>query len=510
MKFASLIIAMLFGANAATAQTVYKKDNIVLTVGAYGAAGLERGFSRNTLVYLPTDETFVSVGRSKENTKFTTFSQKLKVIDTKVVSNAAIPDKTNFHSTTNINGKIFYIHTLRDFSQKKMDFFFLGFDAINGKAEKAKVFNITEADFGTEYLVLRRDNEFKYELYDSARKVLFTYKYLVKKNSDKKSYFASLQAAFDVATGKQLWTAGIVEPYDKDKATLNISMIDGKGNTYALFTINNEKGGIANKEGAPDYSCELMKYTPDGKFESLLTYKPTKFTVIHKKYISADGILTMAGTYSDKDGEGKKGVYTVRIDLNSRKVVYERHFAFTDEMVNYLMADKKGQKGKEYGVDNLFGTDQVRFNDNGGFIYTAQVSYTQGGKDNFQFIYNDIVAMRVSGNGKLEWARMIPKRQMNDGGYTTVYYKGKDYFFFSDNPSNTKLSLDMIPATYVKGEEFAVRYVAIDNAGDATTGTLGPISKSVIDYMEFDRTNMAAENVIVGTGLLTGYSIKIE
>lgn len=510
MKLTIITIAILLCGYVSVAQTVFKKDNVVLTVGAYGAATTENGFSRQSMVYLPADETYISVMRSNEKTTFATYNQKLKVVDSKDVANVPLPDKTNYLRSEIIDGKFYHIRTLRDFHLKKMDFYFLGYDVNTRRADKAKVFNFVEADFGSDFQVLRRDNEFRYELYDSATKILFSYSYLGKKNSDKKSYFATSQVAFDFTTGKQIWSGGIIEPYDKEKASQILTAIDDNGTTYALFKINNEKGSIATKEGTPDYACELMKYTPYGKFESILTYRPTKFTIIHEERISNDGMLTMAGTYKDKDGEGVKGVYTVRIDLNSRKVVYERYFDFTDEMVNYLMLDKKGQKGKDYGVNNLFGVDNVTFDDNGGFVYAAEVTYTLGGKDDIQFIYNDIVAMRVSNNGKLEWAKVIPKRQVNNGSYTTTYYNGKDYFFYMDNSSNTTASVAAIPAIFKKSEPFTLHYTTIDNAGDITTGNLGPIDPGIIDYLDIDRSIKVADNIIIGSGLLTGYSIKID
>jgi len=89
------------------------------------------------------------------------------------------------------------------------------------------------------------------------------------------------------------------------------------------------------------------------------------------------------------------------------------------------------------------------------------------------YLYNNVLAARVSVSGDLQWAVKIPKHQaggsgINDKSYKYFFDKGKHYFVYLDNPDNKHLTTKSFPEHFNSNKQDFLTVATIsDKDGDA-------------------------------------------
>ncbi len=96
----------------------------------------------------------------------------------------------------------------------------------------------------------------------------------------------------------------------------------------------------------------------------------------------------------------------------------------------------------------------------------------------YKFYYEDLVATKISADGKVLWMKKLPKRQFGTsgrGGMGISYIKGKNshYILFLDNVKNADIGIDEVPARHVDGKGgYLTAYKINDADGNYTKHTL--------------------------------------
>lgn len=252
-----------------------------------------------------------------------------------------------------------------------------------------------------------------------------------------------------------LWSKNFSSKSVNELSDLKKTRVSNLGEAIFLFkNYKDKRKEMVNRN--PNYSYELQYV--DKRGENPLRY-PIK---LESDFISNMQIgfnmndeIIATGFYSTS-GKGQiNGSYYLLIDKSTKAVKKESKKEFGIDFLTDFMKErqakkavKREEKGKDNGFVN-FKLDEIIFRSDGGVIqiaeqfYITEHTYTDANgniRTTIKYHYNTIIVISISPDGKIEWARKIPKRQSSSStwysSYSSHVVNNNIYFFYIDNPKN--------------------------------------------------------------------------
>lgn len=327
----------------------------------------------------------------------------------------------------------------------------------------------------------------KYHFYTSTdtSKLLIAYTLEHTTRDDSKSKEVIGFNVFDTNM-KKLWNKEVTMPYTEEMMDNVDYTVDNEGNAYLLAKVFDGSRKIEKGATEPNYHYELIRFSNGSGSVKTIPVKLSKF--INEIYITENqqGELVLSGFYSAVRGNSSDGVYIVKIDKegnvsNVKKGFYE----FPNEILKqYVSAREKSKLEKKEQKDDkdleVYDLEMrnVLFNSDGSMLITGEeyftrtVTYSNGNStySRTYYYYYDILVMKISAAGEMEWCRKIPKRQVGTGGRRTMSfdfeeYNGEYYFFYTDNVKNLNITTDKVPERHADGAGGFLVYTKIDKGG---------------------------------------------
>lgn len=248
------------------------------------------------------------------------------------------------------------------------------------------------------------------------------------------------------------WKHEILPPYQDQYFSLENYIVTDSGDVYMLATISKDESGLSRKERKtnPTYYHSALVFNP--RTNELSEYEiklDPKFISNIIMTVTGNGDIICSGFYSNKSSNAIIGTFFLKIDKLTKKTSSEGTMDFPTEFLTQFMSAKKAAKNRElydYSLEYLVQRED------GGAVLVAEQYYeyeicstdpkTGMQTCTYYYYYNDIIVVSINPQGKIEWARKIPKLQVshNDGGYYLSFafaVSGNTlYFMFNDNPKN--------------------------------------------------------------------------
>jgi hypothetical protein len=193
----------------------------------------------------------------------------------------------------------------------------------------------------------------------------------------------------------------------------------------------------AKKDSLQDYRIDVERYNPDGIMMTLNDNEEVMTFGFGTKRSSA--------VYS--------GVYYQLIDPRIEKVIAKKFLDFSKDRT-FLAEFKQERNGTNETQWYSYSPGQVVSLDNGGYIFLTEQKYIEkntisdprSGEETYVYYYhyNDILAISIDDENRMEWFRRIPKNQFstNDKGYYSGFavapVGSKIKILFNDHPKNLK------------------------------------------------------------------------
>ena len=131
------------------------------------------------------------------------------------------------------------------------------------------------------------------------------------------------------------------------------------------------------------------------------------------------------------------GTYWLKIDPKTQEIISQNFKEFDIDFITQNMkkrqekkAKRKEAKGKEVELFS-YDLDEIIFDNSGGavligeqYFITTSTSTDSNGRTRttYRYHYNDIIVVKISSDGNIDWAEKIPKVQVstNDGGVEEI------------------------------------------------------------------------------------------
>ncbi len=297
-----------------------------------------------------------------------------------------------------------------------------------------------------EYDKRRNDGGFQFRLSADSSALLVHYNLPYDKGSPEKFGFLVYEPGL-----KLRWQKQMTLPYPDELFAVSSIKLDNQGGVYLMGKLY--QGKVKEKRrGLPNFEYRLLSCTASGnatkEYNIRLRDKfitDVQFAVKDKNQIICSGFYSEQGVYSIK------GAFFMTLDAGSKAVKSQHLQEFDADFLSEFMSETKARKGKELYEYDL---DDLVMREDGGVVLVAEqyyhyvhTYYSGTGANRFMntvhyYNYHDIIAVNINPDGKIAWARKIPKHQtsVNDGGffssYTLSVIGSKLYFLFNDSPRN--------------------------------------------------------------------------
>lgn len=441
-----------------------------------------------------------------------------KTLEQSTEKNIELPEVTkNFNSeivTEFKNGNYFWIHSDWDKSSETESLYYDKLDVSGAKltGTNSKMFETTRLSgdlASTGFYQMKVDNKYQFNYDAEAKKLLVNYRLWPEEKNDKKNYDKIGLQVFD-DNMKKLWGGEFTMPYTEQIMDNSDFSVDGNGNAYMLAKVyESEKRREKDKEtGMPGYHYELFKFVK-GNNKIITTVISLNDYFIHETSLieNLQHEMIIACTYSKKankrsQSNGTDGVYLAALDQNNKLVKYKNgyyEFPLADlqkfESARTKRKMEKKDDNDDYEAPNLVVRNIVIEPDGSVMMVLEEYfkvvhrSYNSRGQVTTRttFYYEDIIAGKITADGKFEWLRKIPKKQR---GYTTsstyaINYNlpgtmgfkmisdaTGHYFLYLDNKKNMDITEDEVPKYHVDGAGGQVVVSKLDNAGVITNKEL--------------------------------------
>jgi hypothetical protein len=235
--------------------------------------------------------------------------------------------------------------------------------------------------------------------------------------------------------------------------------------------------------GRPEYSYSLISCSDMGQNVSEYYFQADDkvFTDV-KITIGLDSNIICGGFYSETNTQNLDGYFILKIDDKTHEVIETNYYKLSIDFLTQSMSEKeesnterkagKSQSNRllEYDIRNI-----VLWRD-GGIILVGEQYYdysiTVGNNESKYYMYNNIIVVKISPKGKIEWNVAIPKRQysVNDNGRVSSFYMSivddQLYFIFNDNLKNLNYKNgDIVFETAYSNADAIASIVKVDEIG---------------------------------------------
>jgi len=236
--------------------------------------------------------------------------------------------------------------------------------------------------------------------------------------------------------------------------------------------------------------------------------------------VSDDGDIIAGGFYSNKGVSSVDGTYFLTVDGKSKQIRSTVLKEFDLDFITEAMTEKKTRqaeqkemKGKDQELYE-YDLDELIVRDDGGVVLIGEQFYVETFTHTFTDAngvshtthttahhYNDIIVVKLSQEGMIEWARKLPKRQTSElfSSYVSATTGDKLYFVFNDDPRNLIENDEAKPKKFKPGKESTVVLVEIDDEGEMEKKSLfGSEDAHVVCVPKLSKQTDLTELVIFG------------
>lgn len=329
------------------------------------------------------------------------------------------------------------------------------------------------------------------------KKLLVQYRKKPEVKNDKKSYDVVGLITYD-ASLNQVSEREIKMPYTERRMNNLDYQLDNDGNLYLLTKVFHDDSNDDKKKKKDEfanYHLELFFIKSESSELSISKFEnKEKFITKLWLFDSPKNFTVCGGFFNDGKGDldDSDGILAFKID-KSGKIYDEVYHNIPVEILNQYESEKtkkKNEKKERKGEDAKFSDLELKnliVNEDGSLVLIGEqdfvVSHTtssmNGGVNTYYtYHYNDILASKISADGKLDWMKKIPKSQFGSrgqGGMSYQYFTANNhhYLIFLDNVKNIDLPIDKTPARHTDGKGGYLTAVKIaDNDGSISKSSI--------------------------------------
>ncbi len=274
---------------------------------------------------------------------------------------------------------------------------------------------------------------------------------------------------YDSKTEKLIFKKAYQES-EKQTFEHNDLYIDDDANVYSLGKLYLNDFSSKKLNGDANYQFVLNKITKDENSD--LTIDLNDEHIQSLSITQTNNQLHLLGFYSEKNASRIKGGCNFVINTNNFSVETKNMIVLPkqvyEDLYGYRKADRKNSKKKEL---RNFGIDYVLTDSEGGTFLIAEEFYitqtyvqtgTTGGYTTTVYHYDDILILKFSPNGDLDWGRSIFKRSkfpsynafIKNDQLHIILNSGKN--LSEKNDGRTKVSKGFLESTSLYDFEYAL------------------------------------------------------
>jgi hypothetical protein len=250
----------------------------------------------------------------------------------------------------------------------------------------------------------------------------------------------------------KIWGKSFTLPYTQEQVTVKSWTVGNDGQVYLLAKVYDEKNNKESKKAkdgsrTPAYKMVIFRFSAGSE-------KPQEFRLdLNGKFVAdlafrlnAKNDLECGGFYTNDTKGVIRGVFFTRINGTTGTADVASIAELTAEDLASL--DTQKDKGGERGLDNRFVFKNLIVRNDGGIILTAEEAYSvtsQRWNGRTYYTYttyynNEIFVTSINPDGKIDWTRMISKRQISNtnffNGYALMVSGSNLYFLYNDDIDN--------------------------------------------------------------------------
>lgn len=384
------------------------------------------------------------------------------------------------HYVLHLKGKIYVFYSYKNKIEKKKYLFVDEIDKTTLRT-RGRVVKLGTIDYAGNSN--RNSGTFSFKVSRDSSKVLAVY-YL----PFEKDEFETFDLAVLDSDLKPLWQKRCTLPYKDGLFQFEAGRVDDTGNVYVLGMVFKEKAKT-KRNGKPNYTYEAFAYSDKGNVMKQYSISlPDKFITDMQIEILHDN-LVCAGFYSANGTFSIRGTYFLTVDIASKEIKTRSFKEFGIDFITQNMKEsevRKTQKKEAIGKDpELYEYDlhDLLVGRDGSAVLIGEQYYVKvftysgaGGRTYntvYHYYYNDIIAVKISPQGQIEWAQKIGKTQhtTNDDGFYSSYAlavtHGRLCFIFNDRAENIDYGGQGRPKN-VNPKNSIVVVVALDKDGNQT------------------------------------------
>ncbi|MBL3657181.1 hypothetical protein [Fulvivirga sediminis] len=387
------------------------------------------------------------------------------------------------------NGSYYVFYSVWNSSKKQLDLFYREINFATGvlERESRKILTVIGkvADnftLSSSRLLVRNHFDFQYSK-DHSR-LLIQYRRILKQKGDTNNHDVIGFEVFD-RYFNQLFHAEVAMPYTKKMMDNLDYTVDRNGTPYVIAKVYNDETtdrSNSNKE-LPNYHIEILKIGA-----GQVTAKPialeSRFINSVAIFETSDSFMTGAGLYHNgTDRHDADGIFVFKIKKDGETLetfAYDIPSEVINAHVKSSIARKNRKKSEEEEVLSDMFFDIVRVMNDGSVLLVAEqyeeraIASAMNGSELLYpyYLYNSILAAKVSTDGSIAWINKVPKRQAGRRGrgsmsYQYFYQGDKHHFIYLDNPANADLTEDEVPSPVSNmGAGLLTDYYIDDASGD--------------------------------------------
>ncbi|NQX90781.1 MAG: hypothetical protein HRT74_01310, partial [Flavobacteriales bacterium] len=281
----------------------------------------------------------------------------------------------------------------------------------------------------------------------------------LKKSNDRLN-FRTFDTSLDL-----LWEKSLKLPYEEEIYELAEYSIDNRGKVYMLSGLGNV---VQNSQRIELRSREarsiLIIYDPVvNKLKEFDVGLKDKYIMSMSLEFAGNGDPVIAGFYSKDQFNSIGGTFYFRIDGAKKVLKSGGLHPFEEDFLSQFMSSRRAERASEL---DRFQLQKMHVNDDGSCYLVGEQHYVNerittdlgNGRQRitYDYIYNDLIAMRLDSAGQQMWQVRIPKQQVSvdDGGpYSSFAFAVEQdtvHIWFNDHPDNAQI-LSTDPTANLKG-----------------------------------------------------------
>lgn len=294
---------------------------------------------------------------------------------------------------------------------------------------------------------------FNFEFSKNKEVVAIFYHLDPERINDKKSYDVIGVHVYN-KNFESVWNYVYTMPYPEVKIKKYQYAVDSQGVGYVTAFVYH-KDEISSRELEEDnllYHIEVLKLKGKGSMENVVVDQGAIFVRSVDLYEVAGAVMVGVGMFDNKQyRRAADGFFTFSLSPDG-SVSHVKHHEIPLDIIN-MNEDPKSQKknlrkeDKGAAVMENLELREIIVNEDGSLLLISEEYYrvahsTGGNSYYYTHHYDDILVTKISKEGKLEWMKRLPKKQMRGGygkgsmSYKYIYWEGNHYLFYMNNSFN--------------------------------------------------------------------------